>query len=115
MACVENWTTVESLNGDDLELTITTPNDCWTCSGVDYSLPPGMSTEDLCNYEEGDLILVANMVKSGGCGPSDPPGTVTALSHFRKVSEGGNHVQIIVYKTATSEASTIKRSRNKYN
>jgi len=115
MACVENWPTAETVNGNDnLVLVITTPNPCWQLSEIRYTLPPGMSPEELCNYNEGDLFVVAHMYEQSGCGGGAPAGSVTVPTDFVKVAEGVR-VQIIVYDSTASSVKTIKRSRNSYN
>ena len=112
MACVEIWPTAETYDGENkLVLEITVPNNCYEIVSVTTQLPPGMGTDDLCNYQTGDLIATVNIQIISGCTPSGGTQVLSATTDYVK-NPDGNHVQMIAYNTSNSSARTIKRSRN---
>ena len=114
MSCVENLTTTEKYDGDDvLVIEIILPNDCYFIESVTYSLPPGESTGNLCNYSSSDYIIAVNVDLTPECNPTKNNVVVSAPTQYQKVTEGGEYAQIIVFDLDRSQTKTRKRTSSR--
>lgn len=121
MACIDDWssTTYYDQNNEHY-LTVDTSYEYVTVStqvGISVEqLPDGMTVDDLCDYQTSDKIVVHFVTKVEESTPGAMVNPVNMYTGYKKTTNGGFHVQIIIIDLSETEPDKkrkkIKRTTN---
>ncbi len=110
MGCIEKWRTIERYDSNDnLIIEVEVPNNCFVSAGVGDKLPPGVTPQDLCNYQTGDYIIVITVEIESGCTPTQQDVILSNATDYKK-DGSGEHFQMVVYNKTNGKVKTRKRS-----